>query len=46
MDIKTSFATQTYAQARTAAAPQPNRAGRARALRKLAGNFAETLAGA
>jgi flagellar hook-basal body complex protein FliE len=40
MDIRTSFAAQTYAQARTAAAPAPQAGGFA----KLAGSFAETLA--
>jgi flagellar hook-basal body complex protein FliE len=40
MDIRTSFAAQTYAQARAAAAPAPQAGGFA----KLAGSFAETLA--
>ena len=42
MDIRTSFANQTYAQAKTAAAPTvPGDAGGSFA--KLAGSFAETL---
>jgi len=41
MDIRTSFAAQTYAQARTAAAPAPQEGG---GFAKLAGSFAETLA--
>ena len=41
MDIRTSFAAQTYAQARTAAAPSPEGGG---GFAKLAGSFAETLA--
>ncbi len=41
MDVRTSLATQSYAQARNAAAPQP---GAAEAeFAKFAGNFAETL---
>jgi flagellar hook-basal body complex protein FliE len=42
MDIRTSLATQSYAQARTAAAPRPGAAEAGFA--KLAGSFAETLA--
>lgn len=42
MDIRTSLATQSYAQARTAAAPKPSAAETGFA--KLAGSFAETLA--
>ena len=42
MDIRTSLATQSYAQARTAAAPKPGAAEAGFA--KLAGSFAETLA--
>ena len=41
MDIRTSFAAQTYAQARTAAAPSPKDGS---GFAKLAGSFAETLA--
>ena len=42
MDIRASVAAQTYAQARTAAAPAPQDVGGGFA--KLAGSFAETLA--
>jgi flagellar hook-basal body complex protein FliE len=42
MDLRTSLATQSYAQARTAAAPKPGAAEAGFA--KLAGSFAETLA--
>jgi flagellar hook-basal body complex protein FliE len=42
MDVRTSLATQSYAQARNAAAPQPGAAEVGFA--KFAGNFAETLA--
>lgn len=42
MDIRTSLATQSYAQARTAAAPQQGAAESGFA--KLSGSFAETLA--
>ena len=42
MDVRTSFATQTYAQARTAAAPKPSD-GEGINFGKLAGNFAESL---
>ena len=42
MDVRTSLATQSYAQARTAAAPKPGAAEAGFA--KLAGSFAETLA--
>ncbi len=41
MDIRTSFAAQTYAQARTAAAPSPEGGS---GFAKLVGSFAETLA--
>lgn len=44
MDVRTSFAAQTYAQARTAAAAQPQPGGAASGFGKLAGSFAETLA--
>lgn len=42
MDVRTSFAAQTYAQARTAAAPQPQPDGPGFA--RLAESFIETLA--
>lgn len=42
MDVRTSFAAQNYAQARSAAAPQPQPGGSGFA--KLAGSFIETLA--
>ncbi len=42
MDVRTSLATQSYAQARNAAAPKPGAAESGFA--KLAGSFAETLA--
>lgn len=42
MDVRTSLATQSYAQARNAAAPKPGAAEAGFA--KLAGSFAETLA--
>lgn len=42
MDVRTSFATQGYAQARSAAAPQPGSAESGFA--RLAGSFADTLA--
>ena len=42
MDVRTSLATQSYAQARNAAAPQPGAAEAGFA--KFAGNFVETLA--
>jgi len=41
MDVRTSLATQSYAQARSAAAPKPGAAEAGFA--KLAGSFAETL---
>ncbi len=41
MDIRTSVAAQTYAQARTAAAPSPQAEGGSFA--KFAGSFADTL---
>lgn len=43
MDIKTSIAAQTYAQARQAAAPEPQSDGAATVFAKLAENFATTL---
>ncbi len=44
MDIRTSFANQTYAQARSAAAPSPQPGGAAQGFAQLAGSFAEALA--
>lgn len=43
MDVKSSFAAQTYAQARTAAAPKPGVADSS-SLGKFASTFTETLA--
>jgi flagellar hook-basal body complex protein FliE len=43
MDMKTSFVSQAYANARTAAAPQP-KAGSTEGFAKLAGNFMGALA--
>lgn len=42
MDVRTSIAAQSYAQARTAAAPEPARSEGVN-FAKLAGNFAESL---
>jgi flagellar hook-basal body complex protein FliE len=42
MDIRTSVAAQTYAKARTAAAPMPQGDGGG-GFAKLAGSFADTL---
>ena len=42
MDVKTSFVSQAYANARTAAAPQP-KVGVAEGFAKLAGNFMGAL---
>ena len=44
MDVRTSLATQTYTQARSAAAPSPQPGGAESAMAQLAGSFAETLA--
>ena len=44
MDVRTSLATQSYAQARQAAAPQPHSGGAEAGFARLAGSFAETLA--
>lgn len=44
MDVRTSFAAQTYAQARSAAAPNPKPGGMEQGFARLAQNFAETLA--
>ena len=43
MDIRTSIATQSYVQARAAAAPKPQ-GGAGDGFAKMAGSFAETLA--
>lgn len=43
MDIKTSIAAQTYAQARQAAAPEPQPDGAGTGFAKLAESFANTL---
>ncbi|MGL5008925.1 MAG: flagellar hook-basal body complex protein FliE [Paracoccaceae bacterium] len=43
MDLRTSFANQTYAQARTAAAPKPQTGGAGQTFAQLAGNFTEAL---
>ncbi|MCB1400572.1 MAG: flagellar hook-basal body complex protein FliE [Rhodobacteraceae bacterium] len=44
MDLRTSFATQGYTQARQAAAPKPTHAPDPQAgLARIAGSFAETL---
>ena len=43
MDVKTSFVTQAYANARSAAAPQPSATGAGEGVAKLAGNFLGAL---
>lgn len=43
MDVKSSFVTQAYANARSAAAPQPKAEGAAEGFAKLAGNVMGTL---
>jgi flagellar hook-basal body complex protein FliE len=43
MDLKTSFVNQAYANARTAAAPQPKAGGAAEGFAKLAGDFMSTM---
>jgi flagellar hook-basal body complex protein FliE len=43
MDLKTSFVSQAYANARTAAAPSPRTGAAEQGFAKLAGNFLETL---
>ncbi|NJS39088.1 MAG: flagellar hook-basal body complex protein FliE [Rhodobacteraceae bacterium] len=43
MDTNTSLVSQAYANARTAAAPQPKAAGAAEGFAKLAGNFMGAL---
>lgn len=44
MDVRTSLAAQSYAQARSAAAPSPQPGGAEAGFARLAGSFAETLA--
>jgi flagellar hook-basal body complex protein FliE len=44
MDVRTSLAAQSYAQARSAAAPAPDPSSAEAGLAKIVGNFAETLA--
>ena len=44
MDITTSIAARSYAQARQAAAPQPQPGGAGGGFAKLAESFAQTLA--
>jgi len=44
MDVRASFAAQTYAQARSAAAPQPQSGGVEAGFAKAAASFADTLA--
>lgn len=43
MDVKTSFVSQAYASARTAAAPQPKAGEAGQGFAKLAGNFMGAL---
>ena len=43
MDMKTSFAAQTYAQARTAAAPKPGSGETGGGVGQFANTFAEAL---
>ncbi len=43
MDVKTSFVSQAYANARSAAAPQPKGDGVAEGFAKVAGNMMSTL---
>ncbi len=43
MDVKASFVNQAYANARTAAAPQPKVDGAGEGFAKLAGNFMGAL---
>jgi flagellar hook-basal body complex protein FliE len=45
MDVKTSFVTQAYANARSAAAPQPQPDGVTDGFAKVAGNMMATLQG-
>ena len=43
MDVKSSFAAQTYAQARTAAAPKPGTAESGGSMGQFASSFTEAL---
>jgi flagellar hook-basal body complex protein FliE len=43
MDVKSSFVTQAYANARTAAAPSPGAGAAEQGFAKLAGNFLDSL---
>ena len=43
MDVRPSVAAQTYAQARSVAAPQPRPGGAETGFANLVGSFAETL---
>lgn len=43
MDIRTSLATQSYTQARSAAAPEPQAESGEEMLGRLVGSFAETM---
>ena len=43
MDVRPSVAAQTYAQARSAAAPQPRPGGAETGFANFVGSFAETL---
>lgn len=43
MDVKSSFVSQAYANARTAAAPQPKAGEAGQGFAKLAGNFMGAL---
>ena len=43
MDVRASLAAQSYAQARTAAAPSPQPSAAESGFAQLAGRFAETL---
>lgn len=44
MDVRASFAAQSYAQARSAAPPSPAASGAEAGFAQFAGRFAETLA--
>jgi flagellar hook-basal body complex protein FliE len=43
MDVKASFVSQAYANARTATAPQPTAGGTGEGFARLAGNFMSAL---
>jgi flagellar hook-basal body complex protein FliE len=43
MDVNTSFVSKAYANARTAAAPQPKAGGAEAGFARLAGDFMGTL---